>query len=64
MKQEWPIGGKRLTKEQRNEILQTFLSEGREAADRIAANLGLSPWYAYKLANQSGLLPKRYGEVA
>lgn len=52
-----PPGGKRLTKEQRGEILLTYLSEGRAAADRIAISHGLDHWYAYKLANQSGLLP-------
>jgi hypothetical protein len=55
----WPVGGKRLTKEERNEILQTYLAQGREAADRLAATHGLDAWYAYKLANQSGLLPKK-----
>ena len=59
----WPRGGRRLSKEERNEILQTYLSVGRAAADQLAASKGLDAWYAYKLANQSGLLPKR-GEAA
>ena len=54
---KWPLGGKRLSTEQRAEILRVYFSEGREAADKIAASLGLSPWYAYKLANQSGQIP-------
>lgn len=53
----WPVGGKRLTKEERDEILQVYLEKGRAAADRIALSYGLDHWYAYKLANQSGLLP-------
>lgn len=53
----WPVGGNRLTKEERDEILQLYLSHGRAAADRLAASKGLDTWYAYKLANQSGLLP-------
>ena len=55
-----PPGGKRLTKEERGEILLTYLSEGRAAADKIALGHGLDHWYAYKLANQSGLLPLRH----
>lgn len=54
---KWPTGGRRLTKEERDEILQLYLSHGRAAADRLAASKGLDTWYAYKLANQSGLLP-------
>jgi hypothetical protein len=53
----WPVGGRRLSKEERDEILQLYLSHGRVAADRLAASKGLDTWYAYKLANQSGLLP-------
>ena len=53
----WPIGGKRLSAAERAEILRVYLTEGKEAADKIAAAHGLSPWYAYKLANQSGRLP-------
>jgi hypothetical protein len=53
----WPVGGKRLTKEERDEILQLYMSHGRAAADRLAASKGLDTWYAYKLAHQSGLLP-------
>lgn len=53
----WPVGGQRLTKEERDEILRTYLEQGRAAADRLAISKGLDTWYAYKLANQSGLLP-------
>jgi hypothetical protein len=51
------VGGRRLSSTERAEILRVYFAEGREAADKIAAGYGLSPWYAYKLANQSGRLP-------
>lgn len=53
----WPLGGKRLSATERAEILRVYFDECKEAADKIAAAHGLSPWYAYKLANQSGRLP-------
>lgn len=53
----WPVGGKRLSSAERAEILRVYFEEGKEAADKIADAHGLSPWYAYKLANQSGRLP-------
>jgi hypothetical protein len=59
----WPSGKKSLDKEERSAILHLYLSEGREAAERLATSMGLDAWYAYKLANQSGLLPKK-GEAA
>lgn len=53
----WPIGGRRLSEPQRAEILRLYLAGKIADANNIAAAYGLSPWYAYKLANQSGLLP-------
>lgn len=55
----WPSGKKALAKEERAEILQAYLSQGRAAAEQLATSKGLDAWYAYKLANQSGLLPKK-----
>lgn len=53
----WPVGGRRLSATERAEILRVYFDEGKDAADKLAASHGLSPWYAYKLANQSGRLP-------
>jgi hypothetical protein len=49
-------GGKKLTKEQREEILQTYLRDPA-AGSQLAMSHGLSQIYAYKLAHERGLLP-------
>jgi hypothetical protein len=51
------IGGRRQTKEERAEILRTYL-ESPEKGTLLAMSKGLSPAYAYKLANMMGVLPK------
>lgn len=58
-KQEWDIGGRRLDGATRKRVLETYLAD-RTAGEQLARSLGLSPLYAYKLANASGLLPGRY----
>lgn len=52
------IGGPRQTKEQRDEIVQLYLSNPEEAT-RQAISRGLSPAYAYKLASERGLIPRK-----
>jgi hypothetical protein len=49
-------GGRAITKEQREEILQTYLRDP-VAATAMAVGLGLSAAYAYKLALERGVLP-------
>ena len=49
-------GGKKITKEQREEILRTYLDEP-SAGVQLAISYGLSQIYAYKLAHERGLLP-------
>lgn len=51
-------GGPRQTKEQREEILQAYLADPEEGT-RLAISRGLSPAYAYKLANERGLIPRK-----
>lgn len=53
----WPVGGKRQTKSEREEILRTYL-DNPEKGTLLAMSKGLSPAYAYKLANALGVLPK------
>ena len=52
------LGGNRLrlTKAQREEVLQAYLRDP-EAGTLLAMSLGLSAAYAYRLANERGLLP-------
>ena len=50
-------GHARITKAQREEILQTYLNKPEEGC-RLAVSYGLSQIYAYKLAHERGLLPK------
>jgi hypothetical protein len=52
------LGGNRLrlTKEQREEILALYLKDA-EAGTLRAMSMGLSAAYAYRLANERGLLP-------
>jgi hypothetical protein len=52
------LGGNRLrlTKEQREEILSLYLRD-TEAGTMLAMSLGLSAAYAYRLANERGVLP-------
>lgn len=52
-------GGKKLTKEERQEILNLFLENPNEGS-ALAMSKGLSPIYTYKLAHERGLLPLRY----
>lgn len=47
------------TKESRDEILRVYL-ENPEEGTKLAMSRGLSPAYAYRLANGLGLLPRRY----
>ena len=51
------IGGRRLTKAQRQEILDTYLAD-RAKGTALACSKGLSPLYAYKLAMALGALPR------
>lgn len=52
-------GGKKITKEQREEILRIYL-EDPSAGCALAMSYGLSQIYAYKLAHERGLVPNRY----
>lgn len=56
------LGGRRLTRAQRQEILDAYLQD-RAQGTALACSKGLSPLYAYKLANALGVLP-RNGEAA
>ncbi len=49
----------KITKEQREEILQRYLNNPDDGV-RLAMSHGLSQIYAYKLAHERGLLPRRY----
>lgn len=51
------------TKESREEILRAYL-EDPDKGTRLAMSRGLSPAYAYRLANERGLVPRTryYGE--
>jgi hypothetical protein len=51
-------GRKTITKELREEILRTYL-ENPDKGSQLAMSHGLSQIYAYKLAHERGLLPKR-----
>lgn len=55
-------GGPRQTKEQREEILTAYLAN-HERGTELAVSRGLSPLYAYKLANAMGAIPVK-GEKA
>ncbi len=56
-------GGKKLTKDEREEILRVYL-ENPDKGSQLAMSKGLSQIYAYKLAHERGLLPKmRWPEV-
>lgn len=50
-------GGKKLTKAEREEILQVYLNNP-DKGSQLAMSYGLSQIYAYKLAHERGLLPK------
>lgn len=52
----WPMI--KQTKESREEILRVYL-ENPEEGTKLAMSKGLSPAYAYRLANERGLLPNR-----
>jgi hypothetical protein len=49
---------KRLTKEQREEILRLYADVSPDAAQVFADKLGLAPSYAYKLAHERGIVPR------
>lgn len=53
-------GGKKLTKEEREEILRTYIGPPPNpvGASELAISHGLSAIYAYKLVHERGLLPK------
>ncbi len=53
----WPVI--KISKAEREAILRAYLDDPAEGT-RIAMNRGLSPAYAYRLANERGLLPHRY----
>ncbi len=56
-------GGKKLTKEEREEILRVYL-DNPDKGSQLAMSKGLSQIYAYKLAHERGVLPKmRWPEV-
>lgn len=48
---------RRLTKQERETILQLFVEGRRAEAQAIAASLGLAPNYAWKLARARGAIP-------
>jgi hypothetical protein len=52
------LGGRRQTKEQRQEILDAYLEDPCKGA-ALACSRGLSPLYAYKLALALGMLPRK-----
>ncbi len=52
------LGGRKLTKAQRQEILNTYLEDPCKGTS-LACSKGLSPLYAYKLAMALGVLPKK-----
>ena len=54
----WPKGGRRQTKEQREEIIRTWFDVSPEAATLLAVDRGLSPTYAYKVVHERGLMEK------
>jgi hypothetical protein len=59
-KGKWHIGGRRISREDRERIVETYITQGRAAADAIAVGeFRLDEWYAYKVAHASGRLPLR-----
>lgn len=50
------LGGPKQTKAQRDEILNAYI-EDRGKGTALAVSRGLSPLYAYKLANAMGAIP-------
>jgi len=56
-------GKQKITKAQREEILQTYLNKPEDGC-KLAMSYGLSQIYAYKLAHERGLLPKMRWPVA
>ncbi len=49
-------GGKKLTKEEREEILRVYL-DNPDKGSQLAMSKGLSQIYAYKLAHERGVRP-------
>ncbi len=52
------LGGKRQTKQQRQEILDAYLKDPCQGT-AMACSRGLSPLYAYKLALALGMMPRK-----
>lgn len=52
------VGGRRQTAQQRQEILDAYLQDPAKGT-ALACSRGLSPLYAYKLANALGLVARR-----
>ena len=52
----WPVI--KQTKQSREEILRVYLDDPEEGT-KLAMSKGLSPAYAYRLANERGLLPNK-----
>ena len=50
----------KVTKQQREEMLELYTSGKCEEADKMAASLGVHKEYAYRLASSRGLLPKTW----
>lgn len=61
-----PSNNTKITHEQREHILATFIRGDRDGAEAHARTLGLENNYAWKLARARGLLPrtgKRWGHL-
>lgn len=56
------IGGRRQTKAERQQIIDTWLNVSPEAAQALADSRGLSKGYAYRLVSERGLLPRKRRE--
>lgn len=58
---DWPTGGRRQTKQQREEIIAAYLVDPA-IGTKMAVDRGLSPSYAYKVTFERGLLPRKREE--
>lgn len=56
---KWSAGGRRQTKEDREEILRAFLVD-ESAGTNLAISKGLAPSYAARLARERGLRPRKW----
>lgn len=52
------LGGRKQTKQQREEILTAYLADPTKGT-ALACSRGLSPLYAYKLAHALGMIPRK-----